>query len=228
MKATQRLPSAYIPYDNFRPSKWRRTHWVIWVLGIALAWPAYGVLRLTAQVLRPDFQPHPLHFTVPTLERLGSILVVIFALAIVFAAHEFIHAFFLWLFTGHRPVIVAKNGGLAVRSPSWYIPRDQFLITNLAPFCIISLVALPTLLVVPQKYTSLVVFLTAMNMAGSVADITSSAYIFLHPSSTYLETEGTIHFDGLVGPDSVPEWKLCVRSLIEAAITRLDQLGEVS
>lgn len=225
MKATQTLPPTYIPYDNFRPSKWRKTHWVTWIFGIALTWPSYSVLRLIAKVLRPDFQPHPLHFEVPTLERLGSILVTAFALAIVFAIHEFIHAIFLWLFTGHRPIIIAGGGNLAVRLPSWYIPRDLFLVTNLAPFCIISLVGLLLLLVVPQRYISLTVFLTAMNMAGSIADITSSAYLFLHPPSIYLETEGTIYFDGLIGPDSSLEWKLRIRSLIEAAIAKIDPIN---
>jgi len=228
MKATQTLPSTYTSYDKLRPSKWRRTHWVIWVFGIALAWLSYSVVRLTAQVLRPDFQPHPLHFEAPTLERLRSILVVICALTIVFAVHELIHAFFLWFFTGHRPIIVAGNGGFAVRLPSWYIPRDQFLVVNLAPFCMISLVALLPLLVVPQRYISLVVFLTAMNMAGSAADLASSAYLFLHPSSIYLETEGAIYFDGLAGPDATPEWKLRIRSLIEAAIAWCDPLSKAA
>ena len=226
MKATQKLPSTFAPYDKFRPSKWRRTHWVTWVLGIALAWLSYSVLRFTAQALRPDFQPPPLGFTVPTLERLGSVLLVILAVGVVVAVHEFIHIAFLWFFTGHRPTIVAGNGGIAIRLPVWYIPRDQFLLVNLAPFCIISLVALLSLLVVPQRYLSLAVFLTAMNIAGSVADITSSAYLLLHPSSIYLETEGTIYFDRFVGSDSVPMWKLGVRSSIEAAIARLDPSSE--
>jgi len=225
VKATQTLPSTYIPYDNFRPSKWRKTHWATWIFGIALAWLSYSFLRLMAEILRPDFQPRPLHFEVPTLERLGSILVTAFAVAIVFAVHELIHAIFLWFFTGHRPILVAGEGGLAVRLPSWYIPRDQFLVTNLTPFCIISLVGLLLLLVVPQRYISLMVFLTAMNMAGSIADIISSAYLFLHLPSIYLETEGTIYFDEHIGPNLVPEWKLRIRSLIEAAIAKLDPIN---
>jgi hypothetical protein len=225
VKATQTLPLAYVPYENFRPSKWRKTHWVTWIFGIALAWLSYSFLRLMAEILRPDFQPRPLHFEVPTLERLGSILLVAFAVAVVFAIHEFIHIIFLWFYTGHRPIIIAGGGNLAVRLPSWYIPRYQFLVTSLAPFCIISLVGLLLLLIVPQRFLSLTVFLTAMNMAGSIADITSSAYLFLHPPSIYLETEGTIYFDGLAGPNSVPEWKLRIRSLVEAAIAKLDPMN---
>ena len=176
IKATQKLPSTYIPYDKFKPSNWRKTHWVFWVFGIALAWASYSVLRFTAQALRPDFQPPPLGFTGPLLERLGSVLIIILPVAVVLTVHELIHFILLWCFTGHRPTIVAGNGGFAVQLPNWYIPRDQFLLVNLAPFCIISLVGLLSLLVVPPRYLSLAVFLTAINIAASAADIVSSVY----------------------------------------------------
>jgi len=226
IKATQKLPSTYTPYDKFKPSKWRKTHWVFWVFGITLAWASYSALRFTAQALRPDFQASPLGFTGPILERLGLALVIILPVAVVLTVHELIHFILLWFFTGHRPTIVAGNGGFAVQLPNWYIPRDRFLLVNLAPFCIISLIGLLSLLVVPQRYLSLAVFLTAMNMAGSAADILSSVYIYLHSSSIYLETEGTIYFDRSVGSDAVPAWKLGIRSSIEAAITRLDPSNE--
>lgn len=228
VKATQKLPSTYIPYDKFKPSNWRKTHWVFWVFGIALAWASYSLLRFTAQALSPDFQASPLGFTGPILERLGMALVLILPVAVVLTVHELIHFILLWLFTGHRPIIIAGNGGFAVRLPNWYIPRDQFLLVNLVPFCIISLVGLLSMPVVPQRHLSSAIFLTAINIAGSAADILSSVYIYLHSSSIYLETEGTIYFDGPIGPDSVSKWKLRVRSLIEATIAKLDPLGEVS
>lgn len=198
IKATQKIPSSYIPYAKFNPSRWRKTLWVFWIFGIALAWASYSVLRLAAQVLRPDFHAPPLGFKGSILERLGSVLVIILPVTVVLTVHELIHFILLWFFTDHCPTIVAGNGGLAVRLPNWYIPRDQFLLVNLAPFCIISLIGLLSLLVVPQRYLSMVVFLTAINIAGSAADIVSSLYIFLHSSSIYLETEGTIYFDGSI------------------------------
>lgn len=204
---------------------WRKTHWVIWILGTATAWLSYSFLKLVAKFLRPDFQPHPLHFEPPTLERLGSILILVLVLAIVFAVHELVHAVFLWFFTGHCPILVIGEGGFGVQLPSWYLPRNQFLITNLAPFCVISLVGSLLLLIVPQRYINLTVFLTAMNMAGSIADIASSVYLFLHSPSIYLETDGSIYFNRLVGTDSLLERKLRIRSLIEAAIAKLDPIN---
>ncbi len=195
MKATQTLPPTYILYKAFRPSQWRKTHRVMWIFGVALAALSFILLSILAKSLRPEFKPSRLQFEAPTIERLGSILVLVLILTIVFAVHEFIHTIFLWFFTGHFPILVARAGALAIRLSHWYIPRDQFLVINLAPMCVISLVGLLLLLAVPQRYISLTVFFTAMNMAGSIADVTSSAYLFLHPPSIYLETEGTIYFD---------------------------------
>lgn len=195
------------------------------MFGIALAWLSYSFLRRLAEILRPDFQPHPLSFQTPTLERLWAILILVVILAIVFAIHELIHAVFLYFFTGHFPRLIAGAGGLAIRLPGWYIPRDQFLIANLAPFVVITLVGIFLLPAVSQSYISLMVFFTAMNVAGSIADILSSAYLFLHPPSIYLETEGKIYINENADINSVLAWKVRVRSLIESAIDKLDPIN---
>jgi hypothetical protein len=225
VKSTQTLPSAYILYINFRPTKWRKTNWVLYLLGIALAWLSYSFLRRLAEILRPDFQPHPLQFQTPTLERLGAILVLAGILAIVFAVHELIHAIFLYFFTRYFPSLVAGAGGLAIRLHGWYIPRDEFLIANLAPFVVITLLGVFLLPAVPQSDISLIVFFTAMNIAGSIFDIFSSAYLFLHPPSIYLETEGKIYFNENADFNAVPAWKVRARSLIESAINKLDPIN---
>ena len=222
MKSTQTLLSTYIPYDNFKPTKWRKTHWVTWIFGIAFALLSYSFLRRLAETLRPDFQPNPLHLQTPTLERFWATLILVVIVAIVLAIHELIHAVFLYYFTGRFPSLVVGGGGLAIRLPGWYIPRNQFLTANLAPFIVITLTGVLLLPAVPQRYISWTVFLTAMNMAGSIADIFSSAYLFLHPPSIYLETEGTIYFDENAKPNSVSAWKNRVRSLFESAIDKLD------
>ena len=224
MKATQTLPPTYVPYTAFRPSQWRRTHWVIWICGIALAALSFSFLSRLAESIRPEFQPSRPQFEMLSLERLQSILVLALILMIVFAVHELIHALCLRYFTGRFPILVAGAGGLAVRLSDWYVPRDQFLVINLAPFGILSLVGILLLPVVPQWYVSFAVFFTAMNIAGSIADLITSAYLSLHPPSIYVEPEGTIFFDAHTGPNLGAEWKLRIRSGIEATIAKLDPL----
>lgn len=184
---------------------------------------AYLSLRLLAELLRPEFQPSPLRFEGLSPDRLTSILALVLLLIVVFAIHELIHALFLWLFTGHLPILVVAGGGLAVRLPSWYIPRDQFLVTNLAPLWLMTFAGLLLVNIVPPKQISLLLFLTAMNMAGSIADLVSSAYLFLHPPSTYIETGAMeIYAHGPTDPNPVPAWKLRLRSFVENEIARLD------
>ena len=222
VKATQTLPHSYVVYDSFRPSKWKRTLWAIWLLGLLVAGGSFTFLGSLASSVRPEFQPKRLHFEVPTLERLCSISILVVALAALFAVHELIHILCLWGFTGERPVIVTGGGGLAVRLPSWYLSRNEFLVANLAPVCLITVAGLLLLPLVPQTSISLLVFLTAMNFAGSTPDMASSVYILLHPPSIYLDTEGTIYTDGPQGSESVPKWKQRIRSFIESTLAKLD------
>jgi len=227
MKPSQTLPSTYIPYHNFSPTLWKKTNWVTWIFGIALAWVSYSFLRRLAEILRPNFQPNPLHFQALTLERLWSILNLVIILAILFAIHELIHAIFLWAFTGQFPNLVAGGGGISIRLQGWYIPRNQFLIVNLAPFVVITLMGVLLLAGVPGSYVSLTVFFTAMNIAGSIFDIFTTIYLFLLPPSIYLDTEGAIYFNDNADPNSVAAWKVRARSLIESAIEKLDPINEV-
>ena len=221
MKATQTLPHSYVVYNSFRPSKWKRTIWAIWLLGLLVAGVSFTFFRSLAISVRPEFQPKRLHFEVPTLERLYSISILVVALAALFAVHELIHILCLWGFTGQRAVIVAKGGGLHVRLPSWYLSRNEFLVVNLAPVCLITVSGLLFLPLVPHTNISLLVFLTAMNFAGSTPDMASSVYILLHPPSIYLDTEGTIHTDGPQGSESVSKWKQDIRSFIESILAKL-------
>jgi len=221
VKATQTLPHSYVVYNSFKPSKWKRTVWAIWLFGLLVAGVSFTFFRSLAISVRPEYQPKPLHFEVPTLERLYSIAILVVALAALFAVHELIHILCLWRFTGERPLIVTKGGGLGVRLPSWYLSRNEFLVANLAPVCLITMAGLLFLPLVPQTNISLLVFLIAMNFAGSTPDIASSVYILLHPPSIYLDTEGTIYTDNLQGSVSVSKWRQHIRSFIESTLAKL-------
>ena len=218
-KATQTLPDDYGIYDRFRPSEWKKVPWAIWLLGVLVAGGSLGFLGRLADLIRPEFQQKRLHFEVPTLERLYTMLMLIAGLVVLFAVHELIHVVCLWRFTGERPVLVARGGGLCVRLPSWYLSRDAFLVANLAPVCLITVTGLLLLPLVPQTSISLLGFLTSMNLAGSAADIASSVYVLLHSPSVYLDTEGNIYASE--GSAGGAKWKERVRSLVELVLARL-------
>lgn len=222
MKATRTLPETYVLYGDFRPSKFKKVLWVIWLFGLLVAAASFTFFNKLSSILRPEFQPKRLHFEVPTLDRLRTLPIVVVSVAVTLIVHEFIHALCLWIFTGERPIIVAGGGGLCVRLPSWYLSRNAFLVTNLAPVCLISLAGLLLLPVVPQSSISLLVFCAAMNVAGSTADLVSSVYILLHPRSVYLDTDGTIYTGGPQGSKRAPKWRQRLRSSIEWTLAKLE------
>jgi len=222
MKATRTLPETYVPYSNFRPSRFKRTLWVIWLFGLLVAAASFAFFSNLSSILRPEFQPMKrLHFEIPTLDRLRTLPTVAVSVAVILIVHEFIHALCLWILTRERPLIVAKGGGLCVRLPSWYLSRNAFLISNLAPVCLITLAGLLLLPIVPQTSISLLVFCTAMNIAASTADMASSVYILLHPRSVYLDTDGTIYTSRSQGFERA-KWRQRLRSSIEWILAKLE------
>jgi hypothetical protein len=224
MKATQNLPQNYSLYEKLTPvERWRRTHWIVWILGLAVAGLSFILLNRLAVILRPDFQPNRLHFEVPTLQRLKSILLLTGILILVGAVHELIHGVVLWIFTGQWPTLAIGGGGIAVRLPSWFVPRYQMLAANLAPFLVMTLAGLILLMIAPLDQLSLVVFFTALNMAGSISDITGSIYMSLHSPSTYIRLDNlTIYTDKNLESPHSSSIKSRIRSLVENVIAWLD------
>jgi hypothetical protein len=223
MKATRVLPESYSLYHHFDDTKYEKATWVVIVLGLLVFAACFALFNNLAETLRPEYQPvKQLHFEL-TLERLTILLRLLAPLAIVLILHEGIHALCLWLFTHERPTFVATLGGvggIGVRLPSWYLPRNIFLIANLAPVCLMTLAGLLLLLLMPQTGVGLLVFCTSLNLAGSTSDVVSSIYIFLHPPSAYVTTDGRIYHPHR--PESVARWKQLSRSVIEWVFARLD------
>ena len=104
---------------------------------------------------------------------------------------------------------------------SWHLPRNKFLVANLAPVCVITAVGLLLLPLVSQTSISLLVFLTAMNFAGSISDIASSVYLLSHAPTTYLDTDGTIYTKDTPGTECVSMWRRRIRSIIEMTLAKL-------
>jgi hypothetical protein len=221
--ATQVLPSSYALYRHFDETKYKKVTWVIIALGGLVFWISFVVFNNLAGILRPEYQiVERLQFQL-SMERLIALFRVLLPVALVLILHEGIHAGLLWLYTKERPKIVATFegiGGIAVRMPAWYLSRNAFLIINLAPVCLMTL-AIPFLILVsPHTAINILVFCAALNFAGSLSDMISSAYIFSHPATTYLDTNGSLFHDQELL--SIPSWKRWLRSAIEWFLTKLE------
>jgi hypothetical protein len=221
--ATQVLPPSYSLYHHFDETKYKKASWVVILLGGLVFWVSFVVFNSLAGMLRPDYQTvERLHFQL-SMERLTALFRVLFPTLLVLVLHECIHAALLWFYTKERPSFIATLngiGGIAVRMPCWYLSRNAFLITNLAPVCLMTLAVPFLILVVPRTTINILVFCAALNLAGSLSDIVSSVYIFSHPATTYLDTNGSLFHDQEFL--SVPKWKRWLQSGVEWVLTRLE------
>ena len=69
-------------------------------------------------------------------------------------------------------------------APEWYIPRGQYAIVGLAPLVVITIVGLALLLVTPSPAVWAVVFVVALNAAGSIGDLLAVAWLLAQRSAT--------------------------------------------
>jgi len=221
--ATQVLPQSYALYRHFDETKYKKAMGVVILLGLLAFWVSFAFFNNLAGLLRPEYQSvERLHFQL-SMERLITLLRLLLPVALVLILHECIHAVLLWLYTKKRPffIVIFKGiGGIAVRMPSWYLSRNAFLIVNLAPVCLMTLVFPFLILVVPRAAINILVFCAALNLAGSLSDIISSIYISLHPATTYLNTSGYFYHDQVLL--SIPRWKLWLQSAIELFLAKLE------
>jgi hypothetical protein len=115
---------------------------------------------------------------------------------------------------------VAKQQGIGVRMPSWYFSRNTFLMINLAPVGLITLAVLLFVLIVPLTAIGILVFCAALNLAGSFSDIVSSIYVYSHPVTTYLDTNGSFYHEQDIL--SVRSWKESLRLAMEWFLAKIE------
>jgi hypothetical protein len=221
--ATQLLPPSYSLYRHFDETRYKKATWVVILLGGLVFWVSFIMFNNLAGILRPEYQiVERLYFQL-SAERLIALFRVLLPVAFVLILHECIHVVLLWLYTKERPIIVTTLegiGGIAVKMPSWYLSRNTFLIVSLAPACLITLAAPFLILVVPHTAINILVFCTALNLAGSLSDVISSIYIYSHPVNTYFDTNGSFFHDE--SSQTVSNWKRRLRSVIEWFLTKLE------
>jgi hypothetical protein len=221
VNSTQRLPESYQLYGDFTPDKFKKAIWPVSLVAVVMLVASYFFFYWWASLIRPGFQTtKSLHFAL-SFERLGGLAALLGLLLVIFAIHELIHALCLWIYTGKRPVIRATlkgGGGFYVRLPDLYLPRNVFLVVNLAPVCSITLIGFLLMFAVGQANLGLLIFCLAVHLAGATGDLVSSVFIFLQPSSVYLTTDGLIYTDG---SENTAAWKQKFRSALLWMLDRL-------
>lgn len=139
-----------------------------------------------AVAVRPEIESSGFFEVIEGLEPL-YLLAGLFAVLI---GHEFLHGLFFWIYTGERPKFGFKVVYAYASAPEWYLPRDKFIVTGLAPVVVITLVGVILLPLVPYAYVAEVLLLTAFNAAASMGDMISVGWLLSKPNTAMVRDSG--------------------------------------
>ena len=193
MQPTQTLPPNYRPIwtidlkNNLRAILWLN------LLGLGLfilaAWaftqalyllrPAEGRAGLAASL---DFQG------IGDILQAGLAFLALYALMIV--VHEAFHGVFFWVFTRQRPVFALSWAYAYAAAPGWYLPRNPYLVTAVAPLAGISLLALLALAFGPPGWFLPALVVAASNAGGAVGDVWVIVWLLRQPPTCYAQDRG--------------------------------------
>jgi hypothetical protein len=104
--------------------------------------------------------------------------------------HEAIHGAFFWLFTHSRPIFGMKLLFAYAGAPEWYIPRNQYALTGVAPFVLITIVGFLVVAWAPLAVGQLALFGVIMNASGAVGDLYVSTKVMLQSRDVLIQDTG--------------------------------------
>lgn len=147
----------------------------VFLKAAALLHPAIGTRLFVGQIT-----PYPFVF-----------FLIVFAVVVgTMIIHEAIHGAFFWLFTRSRPAFGMKLLFAYAGAPEWYLPRNQYALTGIAPFVFITLFGFVVIAVAPLAAGQLALFGITMNAAGAVGDFYVSAKVMLHSRDVLIRDTG--------------------------------------
>jgi hypothetical protein len=184
MLPTRTLPTGYQKAGSLDISKDRRMMLALNVIGTALTILWGWVFFRAILFLRPTGGIGNVNFSF-NLPRLALFIVSVLALmAFYVTLHEAIHGFFFWRFTRARPYFAFRWTYAYAAAPEWYLPRNQYLVTALAPLVLITAAGLVAAPFVPDSWVIPLWFVLTMNAGGAVGDIAVAIWLLtLSPSA---------------------------------------------
>ncbi len=163
--STTTLPEGYAQIGEINLKKNKRLAVALNILAFFVAVLCFFMLTSFAAYLRPGITTTSGTITV------GGMAVVAVLVILLLIVHELIHGYFFWVFTRSRPVFALRLFYAYAGAPDWYIPTRQFAAVAVGPLVIIDFVGLLLMLVVPESWVLLILFLVAFNTGGSIGDL---------------------------------------------------------
>lgn len=191
MQAIQTLPVNYRKIGTLDISKDQRLLLLLNIVGIVgLAFSGWLFLKILFW-LRSEDAPQVFNFEVSSIAQTALLLAAVLVLVLLNTVlHEAIHGLFFWLFTRARPRFAFRWAYAYAAAPEWYIPRNAFLITTLAPLVLISLGGILLFLFVPVGWLLPTWFVITMNASGAVGDLVVAGWLLRQPPSCLAQDRG--------------------------------------
>jgi hypothetical protein len=194
MQSTQLLPEGYREAGTVDLKKDRRLLILFNIAAIILLVVAGLLFLIITARLRPGAVTEPMLALDLEIRSLTGMIVfaawVLGLTAFYVVVHEAVHGVFFWLFTRSKPVFAIKWNYAYAAAPGWYIHRNPFLVTTLAPLVFITLVGLVFIAVGPAGWLLPVWFIITMNAAGAVGDLLVAGWLLLKPTSGLVQDRG--------------------------------------
>lgn len=192
MHASQTLPERYREAGTLDIARDRNLVIILNIAGLILV-ALSGWLFFQAIIrFRPDDAARGLsRVTIHNLIDLAGLIFWILLLTVVHVIlHEAVHGLFFWIFTGARPRFAFRWTYAYAAAPGWFIPRNAFLVTTLAPLILISLGGLAMVPIFPPAGLLATWYILTMNAGGSVGDLLVAVWILRHTRHCRIQDRG--------------------------------------
>ena len=117
---------------------------------------------------------------------------IVSAFIAVIIVHELIHGLFFWFFTKQPPYFGFKVIYAYAAAPSWYIPRNQFIVIGAAPLLLITFFGLLSIPSIPQLLLPALLFALGFNVAGSIGDLYIIWWLQHYPATILVNDVGDV------------------------------------
>jgi len=172
-----------------------------WSLGLLIAtWVGFSRL---ANLVHPQAQgliSFSINRIVDALIFAG-VLLGITAITLLF--HEALHGLFFRIFTKESPRYGFKGFYAFAAAPDWYLPKHNYLVTALAPFLGISILAILGLFFTNPAWALVWLWIFVFNASGSVGDLWVVWVIIRSPADVLICDAGDIVEIFSINPDHV-------------------------
>jgi len=192
MNPTQTLPATYRKIGTLDASKSERLPLVLTLVGLVVLVFAGWLFFRALIALRPEDALRILQGsqtrTIPGWIGLIAAILALIVLHIIL--HEAIHGVFFWIFTRTRPKFAFRLTYVYASAPDWYIPRNLFLITELAPLAVLTLAGLALFSIAPAVWLAPTWLVITINAGGAAGDLAVAGWLLLQPPTCLAQDRG--------------------------------------